>query len=106
MNVIYICICMNRCRSWHSLFYLTLSLLVEIEKMLNLMSTEWVDNCDIGVVYMALGDFDSAIEYFEKAIEKHEGIMLLIKYNIRYCPELEQDPRTQKLLEKIGLPLE
>jgi len=30
---------MDRCRKWHSLFYLTLSLLVEIEILLNLIIT-------------------------------------------------------------------
>jgi serine/threonine-protein kinase len=75
-----------------------------LEKMVTLVYTQWVGNCDIGVVYMALGDFDNAFIYFDRAIEKHEGIMLLIRYNIRYCPELEQDPRTRQLLDKIGLP--
>jgi hypothetical protein len=53
-----------------------------------------------------LGDFSKAFEYFEKAIEKHEGIMLLLKYNLRYCPEIEQDLRTKELLERIGLPVQ
>jgi adenylate cyclase len=75
-----------------------------LEKMENLRSTQWVGNGDIGVVYMALGEFDHAFQYFEKTIEKHEGFMLFIKYDIRYFPEFQQDPRTKQLLEKIGLP--
>jgi adenylate cyclase len=100
----YGCITLNRLGLVYGLMGEKVKAREVLEKMVNLMNTQWVGNCDIGVVYMALGEFDNAIEYFEKAIEKHEGIMLLIKYNIRYCPELEQDPRTQKLLEKIGLP--
>ena len=100
----YGCITLNRLGLVYGLMGEKVKAREVLEKMVNLMSTQWVGNCDIGVVYMALGDFDNAIEYFEKAIEKHEGIMLLIRYNIRYCPELEQDPRTQKLMEKIGLP--
>ena len=75
-----------------------------LEKMENLRSTQWVGNFDMGVVYMALGEFDKAFQYFEKAIEKHEGLMLYFKYAIRNFPEFEQDPRTKQLLEKIGLP--
>jgi tetratricopeptide (TPR) repeat protein len=73
-------------------------------EMENLRITQWVGNGDIGVVYMALGEFDVAFKYFEKAIEKHEGLMLWLKYIILNFPEFEQDPRTKKLLEKIGLP--
>jgi adenylate cyclase len=75
-----------------------------LEKMENLRSTQSVGNYDIGVVYMALGEFDHAFQYFEKAIEKHEGFMLFIKYDIRYFPEFQQDPRTKQIFEKIGLP--
>jgi serine/threonine-protein kinase len=73
-------------------------------KMENLRSTQWVGNCDMGHVYMALGEFDKAFQYFEKAIEHHEGFMLYFKYFIRLFPEFEKDPRTKKLLDRIGLP--
>jgi hypothetical protein len=53
---------------------------------------------------MAVGEFDNAFQYFEKAIERHEGMMLFLKSAIRLNPEFEQDPRTKQLLEKIGLP--
>jgi tetratricopeptide (TPR) repeat protein len=100
----YACITLNRLGLVYGLMGEKVKAREVLEKMINLTGTQWVGNCDIGVVYMALGEFDSAFEYFEKAIEKHEGIMLLIKYNIRYCPEFEQDPRTRELLQKIGLP--
>jgi adenylate cyclase len=75
-----------------------------LEKMENLRSTKWAGNLDFGVVYMALGEFDNAFQYFEKAIEKHEGLMLFLRYYIQYFPEFEKDPRTKQLLQKIGLP--
>jgi tetratricopeptide (TPR) repeat protein len=75
-----------------------------LEKMENLRSTQWVGNCDIGAVYMALGDYDAAYQYFEKAMEMHEGTMIFLHNDIRHFPEFEQDPRTKLLLEKIGLP--
>jgi adenylate cyclase len=75
-----------------------------LEKMEILRRTRWAGNYEIGVVYLALGEFDEAFKYFEKAIEEHEGRMLFFKYDLRYFPEFEQDPRTKQLLEKIGLP--
>jgi serine/threonine-protein kinase len=73
-------------------------------KMENLGSTLWVGNYEMGHVYMALGEFDNAFQYFEKALEKHEGFMLYFKYFIQLYPEFEKDPRTKQILEKIGLP--
>jgi serine/threonine-protein kinase len=75
-----------------------------LEKMENLRSTQWVGNYDMGVVHMSLGEFDVAYQYFQKAIEEHEGIMLYLRYPIRFFPEFEKDPRTKKLLDRIGLP--
>jgi tetratricopeptide (TPR) repeat protein len=74
-----------------------------LEGMRNLVNTQYVGNCDFGVVYMALGEFDEAFKYFEKVIEKHEGRMFFSKYSFRLFPEFEQDRRTKQLLEKIGL---
>jgi adenylate cyclase len=76
-----------------------------LEGMGNLVNTLNVGNCDFGVVYMALGEFDEAFKYFEKGIEKHEGRMFFSKYSFQLFPEFEQDPRTNQLLKKIGLPL-
>jgi serine/threonine-protein kinase len=73
-------------------------------KMENLRSTQWVGNYEMGQVYMALGEFDNAFQYFEKAFEKHEGFMLYFKYFIRLFPEFEKDPRTKIVLDRIGLP--
>jgi len=75
-----------------------------LEKIEKLVSTHSAGNLDLGVVYITLGEFDTAFQYFEKVIEKHEGFMVFLKYYIRYFPEFEQDPRTKQLLEKIGLP--
>jgi adenylate cyclase len=75
-----------------------------LEKMENLITDRWVGNFDMSIVYMALGEFENAFKYFEKAIEKHEGTMIFLQNNIRHFPEFEQDPRTKQLLEKIGLP--
>ena len=75
-----------------------------LEKMKPLSQSQSVGNFEIGVLHAALGDFDFAFQYFEKAIEKHEGNVLFLKYNIWYYTNLEQDPRTKDLMQKIGLP--
>jgi serine/threonine-protein kinase len=75
-----------------------------LEKMENLRGKQWVGNCDIGIVYVSLGEFDKAIQYFEIAMDKREGFMLYLKFYARYFPEFGRDPRTKKLLERIGLP--
>jgi adenylate cyclase len=75
-----------------------------LEKMGKLISTQRAGNFDMGVVYIAMGEFDEAYQYFEKTLEIHEGVMIYLKYYIRLFPEFEQDPRTKQIFEKIGLP--
>ena len=75
-----------------------------LEKMEILRSTHSMGNFEIGFVYAALGESETAFQYFEKAVGNHEGNVLFFKYNIWYHTNLEQDPRTKRLMEKIGLP--
>ncbi|MFI5185730.1 MAG: adenylate/guanylate cyclase domain-containing protein [Chitinophagales bacterium] len=60
----------------------------------------------MAVLYMAFGEFDNALAYFEKAIEKREGYLVYVKFHIRYFPEFKQDPRTKILFEKAGVLLD
>ena len=76
-----------------------------LEKMVILRSTHSMGNFEIGFVYAALGETDTAFSYFEKAVSNHEGNVLFFKYNIKYHTQLEHDQRTKKLMQKIGLPL-
>ncbi|HAQ17704.1 MAG TPA: AraC family transcriptional regulator [Prolixibacteraceae bacterium] len=75
-----------------------------LEKMEILRSTQSMGNFEIGFVYAALGEPETAFRYFEKAVKNHEGNVLFFKYNIWYYTELEQDPRTKKMFQKTGLP--
>jgi adenylate cyclase len=75
-----------------------------LEKMENLRNSQWVGNFEIGVVYMALGESDAAYQYFEKAMEMHEGNMIFLQNYIRPFPEFEQNPRTKQLLGEMGFP--
>ncbi len=75
-----------------------------LEKMEILRSTQSMGNFEIGFVYAALNESDTAFRYFEKAVSNHEGNVLFFKYNIKYHTKLEQDPRTKRLMQKVGLP--
>lgn len=75
-----------------------------LEKMEILRSTQSMGNFEIGFVYAALDESETAFKYFEKAVSNHEGNVLFFKYNIRYHTKLEHDTRTKKIMQKIGLP--
>lgn len=51
-----------------------------------------------------IGELDIAFEYFDKAMDGHEGHMLWKKYFLLSIPELQHDPRTNELLDRIGVP--
>ena len=76
-----------------------------LEKMKELTKDQ-SGHCFTAYTYMALGEFDNALNYFDKAIEKHEGPIVFAKYYIRYFPEFKHDPRTKILFEKIGVPID
>jgi len=58
----------------------------------------------IADVYLSIGELDKAFFYYNKAVEMHEGNMLWAKNNFLNNPELKKDPRTMKLLDRIGIP--
>jgi adenylate cyclase len=60
----------------------------------------------IGDVYASIGEFDKAFLYYDKAVEMHETNMLWKKVAWLNNPELKKDPRTMKLLDRIGIPYE
>ena len=51
-----------------------------------------------------LGDLDEAFDYLEKAYNDRDPILLNIRYEKWGPPQFRNDPRFQKLLEKIGFP--
>lgn len=71
-----------------------------IEKLKKMDGIVLFRNHSIGHVYKALGELDTAFEYFNKAAENREGIMLWFKLN---HPDLLEDPRAAEILEKINV---
>ena len=49
-------------------------------------------------------DKKRTLEYFEKAIQNHEGFMLYLKYVTPNFPGFNEDPRTAIMMKKIGVP--
>ncbi len=62
-------------------------------------------NTWISIVYIALGDFDTAFEYLNRAYEEREQVLIFIKDNYEFDP-LRSDPRFNELIRKIGLPVD
>ena len=55
--------------------------------------------------YLAVGNFDRAMEYVEKEYEKHSGTLPYISLWAIYNPELKYNHRYLALLKKMNLPL-
>ncbi len=60
-----------------------------------------VSNYDLGQLYIALGDFDKAEVYWEKAFEMHEGRMLYLNIVYRNAKFFKAHPRFQHFFKAI-----
>jgi adenylate cyclase len=65
-----------------------------------------VSNYDLGQLYIALGDFDKAEAYWEKAFEMHEGRMLYLNIVYRNTKFFKVHPRFQHFFKAIEEVLE
>ena len=55
--------------------------------------------------YCAVGKYDKAVDYLEKACERNDGMMAYTSTDVIYYPELKYNPRYIALLKKMNLPL-
>ncbi len=60
---------------------------------------------DFAFVYAALGDYDTAFEYLNKAVDERLGSVLLIN-SMPIINNLKNDSRFELVLKRIGLPKE
>ncbi len=74
-----------------------------IKKMENMEGIQRSSNNFIGDVYASIGELDRAFGYYEKAVDAREGQMLWKNIFMLGIPELQNDPRTKKLLDRIGV---
>jgi serine/threonine-protein kinase len=73
----------------------------DIKKMEGVEELE--SNGFIGDVYMSIGEWDTAFEYYDRAIENREGNMLWKKQFISPVPGFSEDPRTIKMYDKMNI---
>jgi TolB-like protein/class 3 adenylate cyclase/Tfp pilus assembly protein PilF len=76
-----------------------------IDRMKQIEGVDIVGNNFLGSMYASLGEFDTAFQYYEKAMANHEGNMLWVMGSLKPMPEFNADPRAKALSKKLGLPL-
>ncbi|MEO6287473.1 MAG: AraC family transcriptional regulator [Dyadobacter sp.] len=75
-----------------------------LTQMVALSKTQVVANYDMGIVYASLGDTDTAVGYFQKAIAEHEPPMLFFKYIVRdWLSESGSGGRYEELISQVAL---
>lgn len=74
-----------------------------IERMKKIEGSETAGNSFLGIAYAALGELDTAFEYFNKAIDRHEGHVLWVKASVTLIPGFMQDSRANRLFERLGV---
>lgn len=65
---------------------------------------EYIPNTFTGISAAYLNDLDEAFDYLEKAYDDRDPIILTLKYESWVPAKLREDPRFQKLLDRIGFP--
>jgi hypothetical protein len=72
--------------------------------MMQMVDPSTVDPTNIAIVYAALGDYDVAFEWLEKAFQNRYRVILWIKSIPEFDP-MRNDPRFADLLRRMNLPL-
>jgi hypothetical protein len=58
---------------------------------------------EIAGVYLSLDEKDKAMEWLQKAYDRHAGYLVGINYDCSF-DDFRSDPRFKALLKKIGFP--
>jgi len=64
---------------------------------------EYVSFWSFAVIYLGLGEMDKAFDWFEKAIDEHDPLMLDFHVQPNYYDPLHTHPRYSALLRKMNL---
>jgi len=64
-----------------------------------------IDLSDLASNYVIIGNYDKAMDYYEKAYEEKSWGVAYISFHIKCCPEMGDNPRYISLLKKLNLPL-
>jgi TolB-like protein/Tfp pilus assembly protein PilF len=74
-----------------------------ISTLENSSETQAISPLGIAIIYIVLGEIDTAFEYLEKAMAYRDIWMLSLKYAPEFIP-IRDDPRFKKLVERIKYP--
>lgn len=66
--------------------------------------TEYIAKTVTGISAAYLGDLDEAFDFLDTALNDREPILLILKYDPLIPPALRDDPRFEKILQRIGFP--
>ena len=75
----------------------------ELRRALDYGRGRYVREDAIAAAYVALGDFDKAIEWLERGLEADAANITTINVNEQFVP-LRSDPRFQSIVQRAGLP--
>ena len=75
-----------------------------IEQMKKIDAADIAGNYSIGRVYGAIGEWDTAFKYFDKAVENRDHQILWVRIFFRDVQMDMKDPRVLRLFEKMGQP--
>jgi len=75
-----------------------------LNQLIKQSKERFVSAYDIAAIHVGLGNANQAFEWLNRAYEERSGFLPYIKCDRRFDP-LHSDPRYQKLLQRIGLPL-
>lgn len=75
-----------------------------LAKLKNLREQGLVPPGAIGILYGALGDFNAAFAWLDKAYQEHDPELTYLKVPNRRFGPLRRDPRYRELVHRIGLP--
>ena len=95
-------------RSWMGYTYGTCGDIERAEAALRALD-EFAENGDVdpfayAIIYKALGDTNLFLEELERAIDEHSVLAVFMPaVPTYYMPGLEDDPRFQRLMERVGL---
>jgi serine/threonine-protein kinase len=71
--------------------------------LLRIYEQSHMSETEIAGVYVSLGEKDQAMEWLEKAFERHAGYLVWINDEVSF-EDFRPDPRFKALLKKIGFP--
>ena len=73
-----------------------------IDKLKQMEGIESAGQNFIGRVYASIGEWETAFQYFERALENREGMILWLKSQTSEYPGFLENPKAQEFFKRIG----